>query len=860
MANPQLDPQLVWNAQTLIDQAPIGIARTTVGGDLLYANAALAHLLEFESPAAMRREGVAIRYKNPTDRAALIDLLHCTHTVQDQEITIITRTGAERVVLASLTLEDEILSSMLVDITERKHIAVDQQRSTARLQVLADASHAFAAIGQDYQALLDHVVRHVCEVLADMCQIRLLSDDGEWLKIAAIYSLNPELAQSLRALTYHVAERVSDPRLAPHVFRSGEPILVPVITRDQLQAIIPPELWSAYGQFPPHSSIVVALRVHGRSLGVMSLIRYQSGQPAYTKDDLALAQDIAERAAMAISNAQLFVQAERELAERKRAEQALESERALLTRRVAERTADLSLANAELARAARLKDEFLANMSHELRTPLNAILGRTEAIEEEIYGSVTAKQVEVLHGIAESGRHLLTLINDILDISKIEAGRLEMEYDLLDIDLLCTASLHMITETAMVKRISIRSDLSGMVRTISADERRMKQILVNLLSNAVKFTPEGGEVGLEVRGDTEQQTATFSVWDTGIGIAADDLPKLFQPFVQIDSSLSRQYTGSGLGLALVRRLAAAHGGSMSVESTPGQGSRFSVTLPWIPEAHAADGTPATARIHAATPAVSQALVIEDSATTADQLARYLRELGTRVEIHPFGAGTVERTITLQPDVIILDILLPDESGWDVLCRLKAEPRTQAIPVVIISVVDEPARARELGAAAMICKPIDRATLAHVLHRVAARLVEPPVNLALIVAPYEQRPRILLAEDNEANIDVMFDYLMAKGYAVTMARNGNEALLRAEEVRPEVILMDIQMPGIDGLEAIRRLRNNPNLRTIAIIAVTALAMPGDRDRCLAAGADEYLTKPVNLRTLVTMIEAQRRGRD
>jgi CheY-like chemotaxis protein len=316
------------------------------------------------------------------------------------------------------------------------------------------------------------------------------------------------------------------------------------------------------------------------------------------------------------------------------------------------------------------------------------------------------KQIEVLHGIDESGRHLLSLINDILDLSKIEAGRLELEHEPVFLGEICTLSLRMVAQMALMKRVKLSSSLDAMVQTIHADERRIKQIIVNLLSNAAKFTPAGGKVGLDMRGDAAQQTVTLSVWDTGIGIAEADLRTLFQPFVQIDSQLSRQHEGTGLGLALVLRLTEAHGGSMSVESTPGQGSRFSVTLPWDTAADRSAPTPAPDVVAAPLPSLSQALVIEDSTTAADQLTRYLREIGVQVEVLPYATGTVERAIALQPDVILLDILLPDASGWDVLRQLKAEPRTQAIPVIVVSVVDEPARARALGAAAMLRKPIE----------------------------------------------------------------------------------------------------------------------------------------------------------
>jgi CheY-like chemotaxis protein len=250
------------------------------------------------------------------------------------------------------------------------------------------------------------------------------------------------------------------------------------------------------------------------------------------------------------------------------------------------------------------------------------------------------------------------------------------------------------------------------------------------------------------------------------------------------------------------------------------------------------------------------MVIEDSPTAAAQLTRYLHELGARVEVLPHGIGVIARAIALQPDVILLDILLPDDNGWQVLRQLKAEPRTQAIPVIIVSVVDQPERAQALGAAASLLKPIDRVGLEQTLHRVLTRQEDAFIQLAIVATPAAGRPKLLLAEDNEANIATFADYLRAKGYDLVIARNGGEAVVRAQEERPDAILMDIQMPGMDGLEAIRHIRADAGLAQIPIIAVTALAMPGDRERCLEAGADDYLTKPVQLQRLVALIESLR----
>ena len=400
-----------------------------------------------------------------------------------------------------------------------------------------------------------------------------------------------------------------------------------------------------------------------------------------------------------------------------------------LERRVAARTQELSLANAALARAARQKDEFLASMSHELRTPLTAILGLSEVLQLDAQEPLSEHQRKWLGQIRESGEHLLALINDILDLSKVEAGKVEPTLAPVVVDEVCQSSLYMIRELAVRKRLHLTYAQAPEVTQVVADERRLKQMLVNLLSNAVKFTPEGGAVGLEVSGDAAQQLVCFTVWDTGIGIAAADQARLFQPFVQVDSRLSRQHTGTGLGLALVAQLAALHGGRVEVESegVPGKGSRFTVVLPWPP-------------------------------TRLSELQRAL-----------------------------------DES-----------PASQT-----------------------------------------------PGGLASPSATAGPGPLILLADDNELNTTTLQRLLLAAGYTqTTVARNGREALAMIRAWRPALVLMDIQMPEMDGLEVIQILRADADAQLAAtpVIAVTALAMAGDRERCLAAGADDYLAKPLRAANL------------
>lgn len=405
-----------------------------------------------------------------------------------------------------------------------------------------------------------------------------------------------------------------------------------------------------------------------------------------------------------------------------------------------ERNKTLAFTNAELARATRLKDEFLANMSHELRTPLNAVLGLSQALMEEIYGPLTEMQATSLQRILTSGEHLLSLINDILDLAKIESGKEELQRVPIQISVFGESTLDLLQHLADEKHISLTLNGTAVEPDwFEADERRIRQVLINLINNAIKFTPQGGAVTVMIQGDRVEEVLRFTVQDTGIGIAEKDMDELFEAFVQIESGLSRRYEGTGLGLALVRRIVELHGGSVVVESEVGVGSCFTVVLPWRNP--------------------------ENIVLTEDTLA-------------------IDRPTR------------PSTGQFDALSTLA---RTEPAP------------------------------------RISG-----------------ENHLILIAEDNANNLEMLSDYLTFKGYQLTFAKNGLEAVSLAKEKKPQLILMDIHMPRMDGLEATRWIRADQDLEDIPIIALTALAMPGDREKCREAGLTDYITKPVNLPRLIQMM--------
>jgi CheY-like chemotaxis protein/nitrogen-specific signal transduction histidine kinase len=388
----------------------------------------------------------------------------------------------------------------------------------------------------------------------------------------------------------------------------------------------------------------------------------------------------------------------------------------------------LELVSQELLRANQIKEEFLATMSHELRTPLNAILGSTEALQEEVFGPLNERQLKSLCTIKRSGQRLLSLINDILHVSAIESGEVSLNITTTPVLPLCESSLASIQQQAAEKEIQLDLQVSSAIVNIAVDEQRMRQVLINLLNNAVKFTADRGQITLAVsQSEAVDQTSSidFAIIDTGIGIASADRDKLFQPFVQLDSKLNRQYAGAGLGLTFVKQIVELHGGRVLLQSELGQGSCFTVRLPQT-------------------------------------------------------------------------CLMPDLDS-----------------ATIMPVISDPSQP-ETATSALI----------------------------------------LLVENNEAYVNTYSNYLIAKGYRMILAENGQEAIELADSKLPDLILINLQMPQMDGLAAITSIRQNPQLATIPIIALAAITPEDDfpagtaaeLEHCLAIGASDYLTKPVQLKQL------------
>ena len=642
-------------------------------------------------------------------------------------------------------------------------------RSVEELRALGDVSQTVSS-SLDLDEVLTTIVTRAVE-LSGTDGGSIFEFDrmtGEFM-LRTCVGTSRQLVDALRDVRIHV-----DETFVGRAATTGEARQAPDLDREPPDAHI--EELRRHGW---RSMVAVPLRHEDAIVGALIVRRRQPGAvPARTVDLLAT---LASQSAVAIHNARVF--------------------------------RELQIKSAQLEVASRHKSEFLASMSHELRTPLNAVIGFSDVLLDRMFGELNERQEEYIRDIRDSGRHLLELINEILDLSKIEAGRMELELGAVPLGELLRHGVAMVRERAESHGISLELDVAAEVGTVAGDELKLKQVVLNLLSNAVKFTPDGGAVSVSAR--VAANEVHVSVVDTGLGIAEQDRERIFEAFQRGDRAARSGAEGTGLGLTLSRRIVNMHGGRLWMESEEGAGSTFSFAIPALsapaPTAPLAP-SPEPAR---AAPA-GTVLVVEDDRPSADLLRVYLEDAGYSVSVARDGVEGLELARRITPTALILDIGLPRLNGWELLAQLKRDPSTAAIPVVIVSMVDARGAGFALGAAEYLVKPVEHDELLDALARCAP--------------PGRDRRKVVAIDDDTLDLDLFEAMLSPEGWSVLRATSGEEGVELVRRERPAVVLLDLLMPGLDGFAVVERLRSDPLVAGVPIIVLTSKEMTrADRER-------------------------------
>jgi len=655
-------------------------------------------------------------------------------------------------------------------------------RSVDELRALGEVSQA-VSLSLDLDEVLNTIVTRAVELSGtDGGSIFEYEPSTAEFVLRTCFGTSAELAEALSSIRIRVGET-----FIGRAAIAGEAAQAEDLDRQ------PPDLHiEELRRHGWRSLVTVPLRREREIIGALTVRSKVPG--ALPKPTVALLETLASQSTVAINNARVF----RELEDKTR----------------------------QLEVASRHKSEFLASMSHELRTPLNSVIGFSDVLLDRMFGELNERQAEYVGDIRDSGRHLLELINEILDLSKVEAGRMDLELAAVSLPDLLTQGVAMVRERADRHGIAVSLDVAADLGRILADELKLRQVVLNLLSNAVKFTPDRGSV--VVTASLVDGNAKVSVRDTGIGIAESERERIFEAFQRGGREARSNKEGTGLGLTLSRQIIGLHGGRLWMESELGVGSTFTFAIPvGIPSPPGlAVPLKATTPMRDGRSAAGSVLVVEDDRRSADLMRVYLDGAGYTVSITGDGLEGLEMVRRLSPRAVILDILLPGLSGWDLLTRLKADPATAAIPVVIASMLDERGAGFALGASEYLVKPIDREALLDALGR--------------CVAPPKGKRTVVVIDDDPLDLELVEAVLAPVGWTVLCATGGEEGVELVRRERPSVVLLDLLMPDVNGFEVVERLRADPSVVDVPIVVLTSKEItPADHERL--AGRISFLAQ-------------------
>ena len=642
------------------------------------------------------------------------------------------------------------------------------------------------------------------------------------------------------------------------------------------------------GTLPPKEILHFPIVIEGTVMGIASLA---SIRPYSEKALAILNQPWATLVNTVFANLQAndrTRQLAEELRDNNQELQAQQEELEAQAEELQKQSEELKAQNVELEQqrltveeASRLKSQFLSNMSHELRTPLNSVMALSRVLMMQAGAKLSDQEVNYLAIIERNGKNLLALINDILDLSKIEAGRMDVNPRPFSLVLSLENIVESIEPLAREKNIEIRREIPTDLPLLESDETRVAQILQNLTANAVKFTSQGHVTLAAAR---EGGEISIRIADTGIGIAEEDLPSIFDEFRQVDGSSSRRYEGTGLGLAIARHAARMLGGDITVVSTPGKGSTFTLTLPLAWQGTLTGGPVDTGHHEAATPltwpcpfgeersnavagrdvlsANPRILLVEDNEAAIIQIRSVLERAGYRVDVTRGGQEAFEYVSHTIPDGIVLDLMMPEIDGFEVLEKVRGRSATAAIPVLILTAKDlTPEDFKRLSAnhiQQLVQKgDVDQESLLLKIGSMLKKEKKSGPGEAQPLIPASEPPTVLIVEDNPDNMATL-KAVLGDRYRILEATDGEEGLRMAAESGPDLILLDMALPKMDGFAVVRHLKESKTLGRIPVIALTARVMKGDRDQILKAGCDDYMAKPIDPENFLEKIAGRLKG--